>query len=207
LLPDTQDTDSLNEVGLLLSEVFLVLKAFDINWFMQINHNLQNPFFDWIMPAISKAGQGGLLWIILGLVLIIFGRPDIKKAAFLMLTALFAGYVAGDEVLKQIFQRPRPFEAIAGVNLLVAPPGSFSFPSGHATAAFACGLVLTRKTPILSWPVLILAGAMAFSRVYVGVHYPLDVLAGSILGVACAILVLKLEPVIFQAVKKIATFY
>ncbi len=121
----------------MLSEVFLVLKAFDINWFMQINHNLQNPFFDWIMPAISKAGQGGLLWIILGLVLIIFGRPDIKKAAFLMLTALFAGYVAGDEVLKQIFQRPRPFEAIAGVNLLVAPPGSFSFPSGHATAAFA----------------------------------------------------------------------
>ena len=129
-------------------------------------------------------------------VLIVIGRPDTKKAALLMLTALVAGYLAGDEVLKQIIQRPRPFETIAGVNLLVAPPGSYSFPSGHATAAFASSLVLARKIPALFLPVLILACVMAFSRVYVGVHYPLDVLAGSILGATCAALTLKLETII-----------
>lgn len=180
------------------SEIFSALsalKAFDINLFMQINHGLHNPFFDWLMPAISKAGQGGLLWVGLGLVLIVIGRPDTKKAALLMLTALVAGYLAGDEVLKQIIQRPRPFETIAGVNLLVAPPGSYSFPSGHATAAFASSLVLARKIPALFLPVLILACVMAFSRVYVGVHYPLDVLAGSILGATCAALTLKLETI------------
>ncbi len=176
-----------------------MLKAVDANWFMQINHNLHNSFFDLIMPAISTAGQGGLLWIALGLVLIIFGKADTGRTALLMLTALLIGFVAGDEVIKQIIQRPRPFEEIAAANLLVAPPGSFSFPSGHATAAFACALVLARKIPPLTWPVLILAGTMAFSRVYVGVHYPLDVLAGSVLGIACAVLVLKLENVIIRA--------
>lgn len=183
--------------------IFSILKGLDAGLFERINHGLHNSFFDVIMPLISNAGGGGVIWVVFGLVLFVMGRQETKKAALLMLVALFASFLAGEEGLKHIFQRPRPFETFPGVELLVMPPHSFSFPSGHAANAFASGLVLARKIPVLAWPALILAVVMAFSRVYVGVHYPLDVLAGSLLGVACAQLVLKYEAAIFRVAEKI----
>lgn len=180
-----------------------MVKSLDAGLFERINHGLHNSLFDVIMPLISNAGGGGLLWIVFSLVLFVLGRQETKKAALLMLAALFASFLAGEEGLKHIFQRPRPFETFPGVELLVIPPHSFSFPSGHAANAFASGLVLARKIPVLAWPALILAAVMAFSRVYVGVHYPLDVLAGSLLGVACALLVLKYEEAICRVAGKI----
>lgn len=183
------------------------MESLDAGWFNGINHGLQNSFFDVIMPLISYAGNGGLIWIVFGFILLVFGRMETKKAVFLMLVALFASFLVGEESLKHLFQRPRPFETLPGVKLLVASPHSFSFPSGHAANAFASGLVLARKIPALAWPVPILAILMAFSRVYVGVHYPLDVLAGSLLGAVCALLVLKYETVIFHMTEKIKPPY
>lgn len=187
----------------MLENTLAILKNLDTGLFNQINHSLQNSFFDVVMPLLSNAGNGGLLWIVLGLVLLLLGRPEIKKAAFLMLTALLASFLVGDEGLKHIFQRPRPFETVQGVVLLVAPPHSFSFPSGHAASAFACSLVLARKIPALGRPALILAAVIAFSRVYVGVHYPLDVLAGALLGATCAMLVMKFEAPVSRVTNKI----
>lgn len=181
------------------------LNKIDVNWFNQINQSPHNSYFDLFMPLISKAGDGGMIWIACGLVLFVFGKKESKKASFLVLTALFASYLTGEEVLKHIFHRPRPFLTIPWVNLLVQPPGSLSFPSAHAANAFASGLVLARKIPALTWPVFILAVLMAFSRVYVGVHYPFDVLAGSLVGIICALLVLKYETVLFSAMKRITT--
>lgn len=182
--------------------VFATLQRLDAQWFFHINHGLQNHFFNFIMPLLSKAGEGGLIWIVLGLVLYIFGRAEAKRAALLMLAALIASFLLGEEGLKHLFQRPRPFETLPGVNLLLPPPHSFSFPSGHAANAFASGIVLARKLPALAWPALILAVAITFSRVYVGVHYPLDILAGSLVGAACALLALKYEPLIFRTTRK-----
>lgn len=116
-----------------------------------------------------------------------------------MLVALFFSFVLGEEVLKYIFQRPRPFLSLEGVNLLVAPPGSFSFPSGHAANAFASSIVIARKVSRLARPVLLLAVIIAFSRVYVGVHYPLDILGGALLGALCARFVLGLEAGVYRS--------
>jgi len=174
----------------------------DLQCFNWVNHALHNSVLDVIMPMLSNAGTAGLIWVILSMILLVTGRPGTKKAALLMLVALAASYLTG-ECLKHIFQRPRPFITVPDVKLLVQPPHSFSFPSEHAANAFAAGVVLMQKLPGLAWFFIILAIAMAFSRVYVGVHYPIDVLFGSLLGTACAVLVLKCEGRIFGVAERL----
>ena len=173
------------------------IKYLDASCFKWINGSLHNSFFDGLMPLLSYAGQGGLIWIALGLSFFIFGRRSWKNAALLMLLALFASFLVDEELLKNIFRRPRPFETFAGINLLVLPPDSYSFPSAHTANAFAAGLVLARKIPSVAGPVLALALLIAFSRVMWGA-LPLDILAGALVGAACALFVLKLETRIFR---------
>jgi len=182
--------------------VISFLYNLDLQCFNWVNHTLHNSVFDLIMPLLSNAGTAGLIWVIFSLILLVTGRPCTKKAALLVLVALAASYLAG-ECFKHTFQRLRPFVTIPDVKLLVQPPPSFSFPSEHAANAFAAGVVLMRKLPGLAWFFILLAFAMAFSRVYVGVHYPVDVLFGSLLGTACAVLVLKCEGKILGAAEKL----
>jgi undecaprenyl-diphosphatase len=168
-----------------MESVFLTIRNLDIQWFFFVNQSMHNAFFDVVMPIVSNAGENGLIWLLVALFLYLSG-PKTRRASFLMLLAVFISFVLGEEILKHIFQRPRPFLSLEGVNLLVAPPGSFSFPSGHAANAFAASLVVARKVTRLAWAVLLLAVVIAFSRVYVGVHYPLDILGGALLGALCA---------------------
>ncbi|OPZ73673.1 MAG: Undecaprenyl-diphosphatase BcrC [Firmicutes bacterium ADurb.Bin456] len=173
------------------------IKHLDESCFRWINLGLHNPFFDRLMPLFSYAGQAGLVWVALSLFFFFYRRGTWRNAAILMLAALLASYLVDEGLLKNIFHRPRPFETLTGVDLLIPPPNSYSFPSGHAASSFAAGLVLARKMPPAAVPALTLAFLIAFSRVYVGVHYPLDVLAGAIVGAACAFLLLKMEKRIF----------
>ncbi|TEB06143.1 Undecaprenyl-diphosphatase BcrC [Pelotomaculum schinkii] len=181
----------------MLESVFLTIKNLDIQWFYFVNQSLHNALFNVVMPFVSNVGDNGLLWLLFALLLYLFG-PKTRRTSFLMLLALFISFVIGEEILKHIFQRPRPFLGLEGVNLLVGSPGSFSFPSGHAANAFASSLVVARKIPRLAWPALLMAVVMAFSRVYVGVHYPLDILGGVLLGVLCARFVLGLEASVYR---------
>lgn len=179
------------------------LMLLDTGWFLAINQDFHNAFLNKLMPLVSVSGTGGLAWLFFGLILLIRGRGETKKASVIMLFALFLSFLVGEEGLKLLFHRARPFETIQGVNLLVAPPQTYSFPSSHSANAFAAALVLARKIPALSLPAGAFAILMAFSRVYVGVHYPLDILAGSVLGVLCAVLALKYEGVVFNILEKV----
>jgi undecaprenyl-diphosphatase len=176
-----------------LDAILIFLKHLDTSWFYKINLGLQNSLFDKIMPAASWVGNGGLLWLAFIVLLFLFGNRELKKVSLLMLVSLLGSFLIGEEFLKHLFQRPRPFMSLPGVDLLVMAPHGYSFPSGHASNAFAAGLVLARKVPRLSLPVIALAALIAFSRVYVGVHYPLDVISGVLTGLLCAVLVLRLE--------------
>lgn len=176
-----------------LNAILIFVKHLDTSWFYKINLGLHNSLFDKIMPAASWVGNGGLLWIAFIVLLFLFGNRELKKVSILMLVSLLGSFLIGEEFLKHLFQRPRPFMSLPGVDLLVMAPHGYSFPSGHASSAFAAGLVLARKVPRLSLPVIALAALIAFSRVYVGVHYPLDVISGVLTGLLCAILVLRLE--------------
>ena len=109
--------------------------------------------------------------------------------------ALFVWTLAADglgegvsDALKAAVPRARPH-----LHPLIAVPHTHSFPSGHATTSFACATVLAAALPAWRAPLFVLAALVAFSRVYVGVHWPTDVVAGAVLGVALATALLRLE--------------
>mgnify|MGYP005853450771 CR=1 FL=1 len=140
-------------------------------------------WLDPVFVALSHAGSYGALWLGLALVVATLDR----RPAVLLATGgslLVAELLA--RAVKEAVGRDRPPEHVPGLDPLVGVPGSPSFPSGHAASSFAAALVLSRFYPRLAVGLFLLAAAVAYSRVYVGVHYPLDAAAGAALGLACA---------------------
>ncbi len=136
---------------------------------------------DPVFKGLTYAGTYGAVWLALAAVLALaWRRPQVFVWT---LVADVAGELVAD-ALKAAIPRARP-----NVHALVARPHSHSFPSGHATTSFACATVLAVAAPRLRVPLLLLAAAIAWSRVYVGVHYPLDVVAGALFGVAIGLFV------------------
>lgn len=140
-----------------------------------------DPFF----AALSYAGSFGFVW--LG---IAFGISGFSWSRPWLWTRVGAAILVAESLsgaLKNWADRDRPPLSNPDPDTLVDLPATYSFPSGHATVSFACATVLALAVPRLSIPLYTLAALIAFSRVYVGVHYPFDVLAGALLGVAIAI--------------------
>ena len=150
----------------------------DTSLFFLINQGLQNSFFDLIMPFITQR-----YYILFALLAIPAFIKDRRKGFFILCLSLisFAIADAGANMLKHLFERPRPCQALENVRLLVGCGGSFSFPSNHAVNAFAIAATFShflRKTAV---PMLLIAVLVALSRIYVGVHYPSVVIAGAVL--------------------------
>jgi undecaprenyl-diphosphatase len=125
-----------------------------------------------------------LLWIVLALIL----SAVYRRWGVLVLTVIavaLADFAAA--ALKAIVDRPRPFVHSAEVKVLVPRPHDASFPSGHAATSFAAATILSFAFPKAAPAFIVVAAAVAYSRVYVGVHYPLDVIGGAVLGVALAV--------------------
>lgn len=140
-----------------------------------------------VLVFLTKLGDDGILWIALGLFLLIFRKT--RKAGVTVLGALVVMMVCNNFVLKNLFARTRPFNLAEWKDWFVYPwlveqPSSYSFPSGHSSSAFAAAtaLCVSKKSYIIV-PGFILASLIAFSRIYVHVHYPTDVLFGALFGV------------------------
>lgn len=151
-----------------------------LHWIMD---NLWCPFLDWFMPLVTRLGDDGIFWIIVALILLIF--PKTRKTGAMMGVAMILGLLVGNLTMKPTFARIRPYENEAGraVELLVEKLSDYSFPSGHTLVCFeaATVLMIRNRKP---WGVIALVTAfvVAFSRLYLYVHYPSDVLVGMILG-------------------------
>ena len=104
------------------------------------------------------------------------------------LTALLLNFIINDLVIKNIIRRVRPFYTISGLEILINPPKSFSFPSGHTSSFFACATVLFNSSKKYGGIFMIMSFIMGFSRMYVGVHYPSDVFVGMIVGIISGIM-------------------
>ena len=155
---------------------------------------IQGLRLEWLDPLVSlytTLGNGGILWIALSLAMLCY-RPT-RKAGVLALLAMLLGLLCTNVVLKHLVARPRPWLSLPIVPLVVENDPN-SFPSGHTCAAFAAGMIWVRALPRrwMGWLAAGMAVAMGLSRLYVGVHYPLDVLAGALVGSLCAWAVWKL---------------
>src|SRR5919107_5287044 len=162
----------------------------DLNRFLfrLVNDVWTNPTLDPCMLFLGRINDYGFVWLVLLGALGALGGKTGRWAALAGLVALVVG-LASSEVLKSIVMQPRPFVSLPGVRLLISPPSSYSFPSVNATSAFAASsgasLIVRRllgRLPAWGWVFLALAVAVSYSRVYVGVHYPGDVLSGAVIG-------------------------
>lgn len=161
-----------------------VINTFDKEVIMFIQNNLHSNFMDNIMVLITSMGDAGLIWILMGISLAI--SKKYRKVGFMVLGALILGLILGEGILKNIIQRDRPFIDLEGINMIIKAPTSYSFPSGHTTSSFAAAGVIAMNFKNKSIYVFTLAILIALSRLYLGVHYPTDIIAGIILGLTCS---------------------
>ena len=149
---------------------------------------IQGLHMSWLDPIVSfytKLGDAGLLWIVLSLAMLLW-KPT-RKAGVLALGAMVLGLIVTNLTIKPLISRPRPWLDWPIVPLVTEKDPN-SFPSGHTCAAFAAGMVWVRALPWKWGRIAAVAAAavMGLSRLYVGVHYPTDVLAGAVIGSLCA---------------------
>ena len=161
--------------------------SFDLPILEWIQAYLQSDFLDTVMPIITLFGEGGIFWIAWAVILLII--PKTRKIGLSMLIALILGLLVCNLTLKPLVARVRPYdlqEQDFGVyiNLLISRQSDFSFPSGHTIASFEAAVVLLKNSKKMGIPAMILAVLIAFSRLYLYVHYPTDVLAAVVLGIA-----------------------
>lgn len=143
---------------------------------------IHTPIMDTLMCGITRLGDAGMIWILLCIVLLLM--PKTRKSGMVLLAALLADLLICNVILKPTIQRIRPFDVITDIELLVKRPLDYSFPSGHTAASFTSVMALYLAGEKKLWiPALVLAVLIAFSRLYLYVHYPTDVLGGMIIGV------------------------
>lgn len=162
------------------------LLALDGAFLLWLQETVRTPILDRFFSFFTQLGNAGLLWLVLSAALLLF--PKTRRAGFWALAAMFFGLLCTNIVLKHLVGRVRPWLVVEGLTALVAEHDPLSFPSGHTCAAFAAGATWARYAQQRWLKVLCLAQAalMAFSRLYVGVHFPSDVLAGCAVGFFCA---------------------
>ncbi len=171
------------------------LHSLDRSLFHVCNQTLQNTVFDVVMPFVTDLNKNpavllavGLLWLLL----LFKGGKGGRIAALLLIPAIAFSDQFNSALLKHLVDRPRPCQVLANVHLLVSCGSGYSFPSSHAVNNFAGAIVLSYFLPRWTWAFFSFASIVAFSRIYVGVHFPSDVLAGAIIGMICGSLVILL---------------
>ena len=142
---------------------------------------LRTEWLDTLMPIISAFGNDGIGWIIVAIILTCI--PQYRKAGLTIGLALIFCLLIGNMTLKPLIARPRPYSYFPEMTLLVAPLADFSFPSGHTFASFASATALYLNHKRLGIAAYMLAAVIAFTRLYLYVHFPSDVLAGMVLGI------------------------
>ncbi len=162
------------------------INVFDAPVLAWIQNTMHNAFTDTVLPFITHLGDAGVLWITAAIVLLCFKKT--RTTGWLVLITMLFTYLTGEVLLKNLIARPRPCHLFPEVPLLIPCPDSFSFPSGHSASSFTAAVMLVLRHK-KAWPALILAALIAFSRVFLFVHYPTDILAGAALGTAFALLI------------------
>lgn len=167
------------------------LLQLDGNILLFIQEYLRSDMMTPIWKFITFLGDAGWFWILLSAILLIPKKT--RKIGIVCVISLLLGTLITNVALKNIVARTRPYEVVPGLQLLIEKQHDFSFPSGHSCASFAVAMVLFKMVPkVWGIPAVVLAALIAFSRLYVGVHYPTDVIVGILIGIFSAWVAVKL---------------
>jgi undecaprenyl-diphosphatase len=151
-----------------------------------MRYSILTPMF----KLVSDLGNDGLIWLLIIAGLLVFKKT--RMTGLVALLSLGICFIINNELIKNLVARPRPFDLITQLKVLIARPTDFSFPSGHTASSFASAGAFyyygDKRWGILA---LIFAGVIGFSRLYLGVHYPSDVICGAIIGLIISFLVSK----------------
>lgn len=175
--------------------------TWDKNALIWINSH-HNSFLDALLIPISYAGELAALWIILSLGMLIFGKSRERKTALLFIIVLLVVDRVFSAMLGHMLPRVRPCEAIEGIRQLGIHWTSGSFPSGHAHSVWLATIIFGSRYPKWIIPMVVFSVLTCYSRPYMGMHYPLDVIGGSLLGVAAGFATLGIERLIVKQKSK-----
>ena len=162
-----------------------------MNWEFEWLYALQkihNPVLDPIMVGLSALGNAGILWIIISVICLI--KKETRRCGVQMIISMLVVLVIGNGILKNLVCRQRPCWIDSTVTLLVKNPSDYSFPSGHSMNSFTAAVTIWFYHKRAGAAAIAVATLIAFSRLYVGVHYPTDVLGGMFVGIFSSCLVL-----------------
>lgn len=173
--------------------------------------SMQSPVLNAIFKVITTLGDDGIIFILLGLILLC--TKKFRKIGVAVLAALVVMEIGNNLVLKELFARPRPFNLDPAEYVwwheiyrfpdIVKQPSSWSFPSGHTSSAFAACVAVLFYNRKIGIPAVIFAAIMGFSRIFVEVHYCTDVLAGALVGILYAFLGVLIAKFVFPYVDKL----
>lgn len=159
--------------------------------FLYALQDLHRSWLDAAMIFITTLGDGGIVWILASLVMICVKRT--RKCGILVLVTMGLCLIFGNLLLKNLVARPRPFTIDPSIPLLIPAPGEYSFPSGHTMHGFAAAAMIFLHNKRIGAAALFLAALIAFSRMYLFVHFPTDILGGIAVGILAAVLVFVID--------------
>lgn len=145
-----------------------------------IQEFLKCPFLDFMMPKITALGNGGIIWIIAAIILL--ATKKYRRGGLALAVGLIVVLLIGNITLKPLIARTRPFDLIEGIELLIGAPTDFSFPSGHTLSSVVGAAIVTMTDKRFGYVAIPLAVLIAFSRLYLYVHFLTDILGGVLIG-------------------------
>lgn len=154
--------------------------------FLQIFQQTGRRYVDYIFRMLSRSADGYLYFPLF--IALFFFDTQSGPAIFYSTLLAFGMELPLYKIIKNSVKRLRPFARLQGISFLMAPPDQFSFPSGHTAAAFIVAIIIGYHHPVFTYPLYCWASLVGLSRIYLGVHYPTDILAGSVLGLICSLM-------------------
>lgn len=173
------------------------ITSLDGNILLWIQENIRMDFLDPLVIFITSLGNAGAIWI--GATVLMLCFPKSRKVGILAAAALLTSFVINNLIIKNLVARPRPWVDVEGLRILISKPADYSFPSGHTSSSFAAAVVIYKNRlngySQIGIAALFLALGIGLSRLYLGVHYPSDVLCGAVSGIVIALVICYLEKI------------
>lgn len=160
--------------------------TWDASVITAIYENVHSAFLTMFFRIVTLLGEGGIFWIAVAVILLFFKKT--RRSGICIGASLLIGVIVGNGIIKNVVARPRPYDAIAGIESVVSHLSDYSFPSGHSLCFFEAATALAMNRTKWAIPAYVGAVLVAVSRLFLFVHYPTDVICGALLGVLFGVL-------------------